>query len=389
MLIKSIEYKNTVSGLEISKTTFDKLTLLVGVSGMGKTLILRSLYKMIQCMADRKLRGLDAWGDKFSTNARFAMEFEVRPEEQTPSFHSIKKDSIQPVGEALQSCRWTFETRPVGWSSSQISQLSISDESLEINGKEIFHRADDEVQMTGFDNLPRISPDRSVLSIFKSEPNIIRINEQLKEVFLFEAEPELNTYLQSSSLDSLKDYVASNYQWFVNDVSFNILSKLAILYYVFPEIVQEIKEKFARVFPTVQDLRAQIFGDFVMLEIKEQGHWIPQNEISYGMLKTLAHIVNFRILPPESVLLIDELENSLGVNCIDSVVEELVSGRKDMQFIVTSHHPYIINNIPQSCWKIVRRQGSVISALAAKDLDIGVSSQESFFQLMNVLNYKE
>ena len=70
MLIRSIEYSNSVSGRHVTKTTFDKLTLLVGASGMGKTMILKSLYKMIQCMADHKLRGLDAWGDKFSTNAQ-------------------------------------------------------------------------------------------------------------------------------------------------------------------------------------------------------------------------------------------------------------------------------------------------------------------------------
>ena len=387
MLIRSIEYSNSVSGLHVTKTTFDKLTLLVGASGMGKTMILKSLYKMIQCMADHKLRGLDAWGDKFSTNAHFTMKFDIRPDVAPKrSFHSIGAGEPE---EEIQHCRWSFKTKPVGWTNSPISQLSISEETLHINGEEIFRRADDEIVMAGFGRMPKISPDRSALSIFKSEPNIIHVNEQLKQVFMFEAEPDLNNYLPASSLDSLKEYVSANYAWFVNDTTFNILSKLAILYYVFPDIVERVKEHYTRIFPTVQDLRADIIGDFIMLEIRESDRWIPQNEISYGMLKTLAHIVNIQILPLESVLLIDELENSLGVNCIDSVVDEIVSSRKDMQFIVTSHHPYIINNIPQSCWKIVKREDHVVTAHNAADFDIGVSSQESFFQLMNALNYKE
>ena len=45
--------------------------------------------------------------------------------------------------------------------------------------------------------------------------------------------------------------------------------------------------------------------------------------------------------------------------------------------------------IPQSCWKIVKREDHVVTAHKAEDFDIGVSSQESFFQLMNALNYKE
>lgn len=38
-----------------------------------------------------------------------------------------------------------------------------------------------------------------------------------------------------------------------------------------------------------------------------------------------------------------EFENGLGVNCIDVLAEILLSERKDLQFIITSHHPKIIN----------------------------------------------
>lgn len=365
MKIHAIEYKNEATGLEIAKTTFEPLTLLVGVSGVGKTLILRSLYKMVQWMSDRKPRGLDAWGDKFSTNAQFRMEFMI-------------DDKL---------CQWGFKTRPVGWSSSQISQLSLTEEKLFIDGEEIFNRHDEVVEMAGYSNLPSISPDRSVLSIFKTEKRILRINEQLKQVFLFESDPDLNNYITANNFQSLREYVQSNYQWFINDATVNSLAKLAVIAYVRPDVLEEVKASFTHIFPTIEDIKAEVVGDYVMLAIKEHGVWIYQNDISCGMLKTLAHIVNFRILPTESVLLIDELENSLGINCIDSVVEELIAGRRDLQFIVTSHHPYIINNIPSSCWKVVRRKGAVITAVPAQDLDIGVSSQESFFQLMNALNF--
>ena len=46
--------------------------------------------------------------------------------------------------------------------------------------------------------------------------------------------------------------------------------------------------------------------------------------------------------PDGSVILIDEFENSLGVNCLDEITEDVVKESRRLQFILTSHHPYII-----------------------------------------------
>ena len=62
---------------------------------------------------------------------------------------------------------------------------------------------------------------------------------------------------------------------------------------------------------------------------------------------------------------------------------------RDLQFIITSHHPYIINNISYKNWKIVTRNGGVVTAKDATDYDIGKSKHQAFTQLINLDAYSE
>ncbi|MDV2999866.1 MAG: hypothetical protein N5P05_001472 [Chroococcopsis gigantea SAG 12.99] len=50
------------------------------------------------------------------------------------------------------------------------------------------------------------------------------------------------------------------------------------------------------------------------------------------------YISQLYLAPDNSIILIDEFENSLGVNCLDSVTELVLNNNK-LQFIITSHHP--------------------------------------------------
>ena len=97
------------------------------------------------------------------------------------------------------------------------------------------------------------------------------------------------------------------------------------------------------------------------------------------------NIIYLLVPPQNAVLMIDELENGLGINCIDSVSEMLITEREDIQRIVTSHHPYIINTIPMKRWKIIERDKNTIRAFSAKQLQLGNSKHEAYLQLVNRL----
>jgi hypothetical protein len=103
------------------------------------------------------------------------------------------------------------------------------------------------------------------------------------------------------------------------------------------------------------------------------------------MIKSLMFLATIELSPDGSVILIDEFENSLGVNCLDTLTEDLLVNYRDLQFIITSHHPYIINNISAAYWKIVTRKGGVINVNNATDFHISKTRQKAFIDLINVL----
>ncbi|MFN6033676.1 MAG: hypothetical protein ACK48B_06445, partial [Dolichospermum sp.] len=72
------------------------------------------------------------------------------------------------------------------------------------------------------------------------------------------------------------------------------------------------------------------------------------------------------------------------VNCIDSVTDLILENR-DLQFFITSHHPYIINNISPAYWKIVTRTGGLVSVKNSEYFHISNSRQKAFIDLINIL----
>ena len=90
-----------------------------------------------------------------------------------------------------------------------------------------------------------------------------------------------------------------------------------------------------------------------------------------------------------SVILIDEFENSLGANCIDEITDFIKMNRRGLQLIITSHHPYIINNIPFEYWKIVTRNGGNIHVDDASEYpQLGRSHHEHFMQLIQLKEFR-
>lgn len=105
------------------------------------------------------------------------------------------------------------------------------------------------------------------------------------------------------------------------------------------------------------------------------------------MKKVFLQLCYLLLSPPHSVFLIDEFENGFGVNCIDAISEWLLKPNMKYQFIITSHHPYIINHIPSKRWKIVSRNKNIIQAYEA-DQFLDESNHESFIKLINLPIYK-
>ena len=175
------------------------------------------------------------------------------------------------------------------------------------------------------------------------------------------------------------------------------LLKLYLLYKEQNDIFEDIENMFKKIFPLVEKIEFEIKDvnnreTMPILKIKERDveRWIYQESISSGMFRTLLQIIMISIAEDGDIILIDEFENSLGVNCIDSVADMVRFPNNDIQFIITSHHPYIINNIDFKNWKIVTRNGSRVSVHSPEELHIGHHSKhDAFIQLIQTDAYQK
>ena len=103
------------------------------------------------------------------------------------------------------------------------------------------------------------------------------------------------------------------------------------------------------------------------------------------MQKALLIITDIMTLPKGSIYMVDEYENSLGINAIDFLPELLDDHGANSQFFVTTHHPYLINNMPMKTWRVFHREGSKVSIKSGEELErkYGKSKQQAFVQLIN------
>ncbi|MFM6395244.1 AAA family ATPase [Planktothrix sp.] len=369
MRIKKLEYYDDEYKWKLEEVNFlPNLNLLVGVSGVGKTRILRAIDSLKSIANGASLNGVK-WNVCFIANNNleytWSGEFETR--ENTISINETSEED---------------------------EQVKLINEQLVCNnGNVLIERIDSEIIFNG-SKTPKLSPFESVVELLKQEDQIAPVKESLDKIVLadfgsgdraWRLPVSIFKKFEKASLSALQES------------GLPVPIKLSILYRTLPEEFNKIKEAFISVFPNVSDIKVETIKDddipialskllkeATTVSIKEKGieDWIEN--ISSGMLKTLMYISELYLAPENCIILIDEFENSLGVNCLDSVTE-LVLDNKKVQFIITSHHPYIINNVSPAYWKIVTRKAGLVTAKNSKDFHISESRQKAFIDLINVL----
>jgi hypothetical protein len=372
MKINQVNYYDREFEWGFNPIQFSDITLLVGVSGVGKTQILKSIVAMQSIAKGESLNGVQ-WDIDFIGNNN--LEYHWHGEFETKKIAPIILDN----GE------------------NEKDKFKIVNELLSVNGKILIERDDKEIKFKN-QSLPKLSPFQSAVAILSEEEDISPVQNSFNKIIYSD---------QSSSVDAVHVIkytpLARKYSSLglddLQESNFPIQIKLALAYNHFPEIFNQIKDNFIEIFNQVEDIKLEPYEDedlpnvlieYPFVSIKEKGvnNWIHQNKISSGMFRTLMHISEIYLSADDTLILIDEFENSLGVNCIDVLTELLLEDRK-LQFIITSHHPYIINKVGMDHWKIVTRKGGVVTAKDAKDFGLGKSRHEAFMQLINLDEYNE
>lgn len=373
MKILSIKYKNNEQEWEYEEINFFDLTLLVGVSGVGKTQILDSIFALKKISQGFSVNGVE-WEINFSTFKNDIVKW-------TGEFEKIQ--------EKIESAHFIFDD------PDEIKPKIIFEELL-INNKLVVER-DFEKFYFESKEMPKLVSTESAIHILKEEELIKEVYENFKLIILRDHTQKIgfrytgvNIEQKNKNLKNIEDIKGSDLDTF---------QKIVLTYSIAKSTFDEIKNKFIDVFPQIEDVRVEQIElgnpdstfKATTLQIKEKNvqKWIPHNRVSSGMLRTLLHIAEMHLWNEGTVILIDEFENSLGLNCIDILTDDLIYNTSNVQFIATSHHPYIINKIPYEYWKIVTRIGSIIKIYDAKDFDLGKSHHDRFMSLINHPFYKQ
>ncbi len=370
MKIQEVTYCNKALDWRFEPIEFGQLSLLVGISGVGKTQIIKGIADLKKVANGKSLNGV-CWNISFVSsglNYRWKGEFEVQDVE-----YFIDSDEDEDRYKVISEYVY--------------------------KGNELLIERDGSYVKFKDREMPKLSPFKSMVEVLSEEDDISPIQQGFDRVFYRRPTDNVTTEIHvgipyevlSESYLNIKSLQESDLPTQV---------KLGLTYKCFPEVFNQIKYRFTNIFPQVEYIKLEpvkekrlpfLAAGFPLLYIKEKGvdNWIFQKSISSGMYKTLMQITDLYLLPDNSLVLIDEFENSLGVNCIDVLTEDLLSDRRGMQFILTSHHPYIINNIDLTDWKIVTRKGGIVRVKDAEQLHLGRSKHQAFIQLMNLDEYRE
>lgn len=371
MRIISYETKSADNeSMYFSKMNFARMNLIVGDSATGKTRLLNTIFNCARNVTNKDKFYLGHWDILFEhENKTFHWELETGLENKETSEESVlvKKELIYKVEK----------------NGKEKEIINRTPKNFIFNNKE----------------LPKLSPRESAISILQDEDDIKPLYHALSCIKRRNfSGPELDF---ASSFQDVPQKVLNKFKKkkdlsFLFSIELNLNCALYILSIFFKEIYSQICKEFSTIFPFISDIKMLDAKDFnyshpgivPVFSIKEKDikSWIPLHEISSGMKKVLLILTDLFSLPDDGkVYLIDEYENSLGINAINFFPSVLINLDNPGQFIITSHHPYIIGKIPVKNWIVLHRKGLNVLVKQGTDLEerFGKSKQMAFTQLIN------
>jgi predicted ATPase len=303
MFIKKLTFEDNARGWKLEQVSFNRLNLLVGASGVGKTQILNAIYALKQITHGASQNGV-----------KWNVEFE------------IQGDKYRWQGE--------FETKKnghfLGYNNADTAKrYKLSTEKIIKNDATIVEKKEEHFYLNGIETI-KLQHECSLVFLMRAE-DLLKTMSDAWDLLYFQEKSQTK---QVGFLDNISynEFIAAenveNTEY--ESTNFNIQFRLFGAFSHNKKIFNTIKQRFTDVFPWVEDIQ---FAPLIknkevepLLQIKENGvaEWINETQISAGMLKVLFKIAALYLAPEGSVFLIDEFENSLGPNCIDELTDDKV-----------------------------------------------------------------
>lgn len=363
--MKILNYKyedGPAGGWDYSRIELGKINLIVGETGSGKTKLLNTIFNLGTMISQGSIAKRGNWNLEFTADKKkYIWEYS------------------NPYGDRIESEKLTLI-------EESISKVVID------RSKETFTYNDNK--------LPKLSPQTSAISLLKEEELIAPVHAGFGKIArrsFFSDEMERAAALSNLPIN-LNEKFQENQLGMLHDYPLSVR-----LYYLrgnHKEKYTQICDYFKSIFPTIEafdipnastlNIKINIelaSGKIPVFAIKEKNveQLIGLPEFSSGMQKVLLLLTDIMTLPGDWIYLIDEYENSLGVNAINFLPDFLSQHGNNNQFIITTHHPYLINNMPIKNWFVFTRHGSKVDITYGEKLEekFGKSNQKAFVQLMN------
>lgn len=372
MKVLKLSFEQSKPKLIIDNVEFGSLNALVGISGAGKTTIIVGLQKLVQIAQGAK-------SHSFQWNLSFIDDLDRK---------------IEWSGELSSPSSVTDEGAEYGHYLAEI---------LEIDGVKVISRSEDNIQYNGI-TLPKLDSLTSLIYQFRDEDGIADVYESLNSMTIVDVDsndfsrpkvaPLINAKIHEeiidSGFDSIKE-ISKKYKgikcrekiYYAFKFDKNRFDDFIFAYSsIFPSVKTIEPRLIEAITDDSEEKRNLIYIDMHM----ESGEVVNQHSISSGMFKTMMILAELYFGNNKSPIVIDEIENSLGVNCLSDVLSEMEV--TENQIILTSHHPKVINMIPAKFWSIVSRKGNVIFTKKAESIIGSTSSHDKFIQLINSKLYR-
>lgn len=373
MKITEFYYKDLQNGIEVEKLTFDDFSILVGVSGAGKTTIINGIREVLRILKGRKNHSKE-WSIKFETHSKSTVEWEGRLSTDYNTFIDDEDGDTETYAQ-------------------------VEYEKLIIDGNEILSINDNDKRFKN-ESLPSLDQttclfhqlrnDEALTDAYKSMHSIVMLNEHIYS-------PKFMGIIQESKIERLKTQCDSKN----NTIQSEEMDTRERIYFAslfdkdkfeyFNAICASIFNNFSEVTPELSNADFPFSNSSKIKTLATNikltsGEVIEQSDISSGMFKSIIVIAEVIFGSALNPIIIDEIENSLGVNCLPSVLDELETAQR--QVIITTHHPKIINKVPLKCWKIVSRNGAKVKTSVADVLIDSQSHHDNYIKLINSAIYK-
>lgn len=345
-----------------SKVQLGKINLLVGTSASGKSRFLNTLFNLGRAAVQAVIDKTGHWIVKFEIDNKIY--------------------------------KWQFDARKNKEGKVYANQDILSFEKEDGSLEEIFNRTQQKLIYRG-QQYKNIRSDIAGISLFGSnseDKELTKINKGFQTIlrrdFFGDGLTKAFGFQSIPSKAQLKNMTLKK----MFQEEYGVHLRMYILFHHFKSEFKKVVSDLQSVFPFIENVKVEILEDAPIkgvpaLYIKEKGikDWIMGADLSSGMQKVLLLLLDIYLLPEGGIFLIDEYENSLGINAINFFPDRLNEVNMKGQFIITSHHPYIVNKLPIENWIVFKRSGNTVEVLQGDALkeSLGKSKQQQFIQLIN------